>query len=1339
MQERAALLTALQEHLGSLPGTQADKADALGITQPRLNDLLKERIDKFSLDALVSIANQAGLRVNLNIHPIQLHSGFGSIPPTRNIELSVFAPAPSELSNLNATSSTTVFRNLLICEALAIGLNPKDVIVSSNITAKDGGIDAKVENSPESGALLATGSNHFQIKSGPSFKPWQPSSLKKELFGKSSAKPSKKLLGSEVINCLDQNGTYSIVTFGHDLHPNQHTQAIQELSKLLIACGYPNPQINVYGQGQIVGELDKYPSLCLSLIGLDEGGFLSFSGWRDNSQMQLPLHLGEEQKSFIDEIRSTIQQSSYQHIRIIGEPGIGKTRLVFESISREDIAPSVIYVPTGEDFQKSRLFNELLKSDKSYSATLIIDDCDNRDRTSIWSTLKGRKGLKLITIDHGPEETYDSAMKTFICPQLMDEQIKGILSEYISNTSELSNWASWCGGSPRVAHAVGENLKSNPENILKSPADVPIWDRYIIGHKVTDSVEAEQHRIVLRYIALFQKFGFESPVHEEGQFISSLIQETDQTITWGKFQSVVQYYRKKRILQGRHTLFIVPKALHIHLWLEFWDKHGRGLDFLNFLSRTPGTMRRWLLQLFIYAHQAEPAQRMVKDILSPDGPFQDEEFLKSEVGLRFINYLSEADPASTLSLLERTIKNWPYEELLKWHSGRQDIVWALEKIAVWDNLFNRAVNVLIPMALAENASNSNNSKGLLQNLFQVGLGWAPTQATPQKRFLILKNLIQSRVDKLQALGIELCEQWLSTHGGIRMVGAEHQGLKPAIQFWYPKTYGELFNAWREVLHLLRAELQGFNVSARNQVARVVINSAGGIIQYKDMSDEVIEMLFDFAKDPEISNKPLTQFVISRRWHSNDKLPQKIIKKIDQLDQLITGKSFKEKFNRFVLHTNWDEDYTFRGEDYIEFDFPAKRVEELAKMFMSDIDLFSKHIATVIREDGHRLTQFGNECGKITTNQFNEILFSHFETIADDFNGNFISGYMKGLRSHDEATWHTQLMNFLTSDKTRRIAIECIWQSGFTKEILKKMLSLLKNNNIPPRYFNRFTLRSHKDEVPENLFQEILSELLSHQDDSSIGICTELAQNYYFDKDSPKTHPEELIFDILSAVPPEKKQDQMYGYYWKIIAVKFLEKHPSRGINLLEHILGHMDKISRFGNSSYILQVADQIVIADPKGSWEKISEHLSIDSIKRHGIIHWLGESGFEDKPKKGPINYLPQEKLIEWTKDDPKERLWIIKELLPKTLDKDNGGLLTTAFIEEFCSDDDTARSLFWHFWTGGWSGPESQYLERKRDSARKWLTQTSSLNVQLWLEKYIDHLSSRIEKAQIDEEREF
>ena len=47
--------------------TQAEAAKRLGITHPRLNALLKSRIDQFSLDSLVNIASRAGLNVRLVI------------------------------------------------------------------------------------------------------------------------------------------------------------------------------------------------------------------------------------------------------------------------------------------------------------------------------------------------------------------------------------------------------------------------------------------------------------------------------------------------------------------------------------------------------------------------------------------------------------------------------------------------------------------------------------------------------------------------------------------------------------------------------------------------------------------------------------------------------------------------------------------------------------------------------------------------------------------------------------------------------------------------------------------------------------------------------------------------------------------------------------------------------------------------------------------------------------------------------------------------------------------------------------------------------------------------
>ena len=67
MAMRADLLIAIEQRVRSWDVTQAEAARRLGVTQPRLNDLLRGRIGNFSLDALVNLAGQAGLTVRLDV------------------------------------------------------------------------------------------------------------------------------------------------------------------------------------------------------------------------------------------------------------------------------------------------------------------------------------------------------------------------------------------------------------------------------------------------------------------------------------------------------------------------------------------------------------------------------------------------------------------------------------------------------------------------------------------------------------------------------------------------------------------------------------------------------------------------------------------------------------------------------------------------------------------------------------------------------------------------------------------------------------------------------------------------------------------------------------------------------------------------------------------------------------------------------------------------------------------------------------------------------------------------------------------------------------------------
>jgi predicted XRE-type DNA-binding protein len=64
---RAEMMMRIEEFVRNSGMTQQAAARVLGVTQPRLNQLLKRRIELFSLDALVNMLTKAGMRVELKV------------------------------------------------------------------------------------------------------------------------------------------------------------------------------------------------------------------------------------------------------------------------------------------------------------------------------------------------------------------------------------------------------------------------------------------------------------------------------------------------------------------------------------------------------------------------------------------------------------------------------------------------------------------------------------------------------------------------------------------------------------------------------------------------------------------------------------------------------------------------------------------------------------------------------------------------------------------------------------------------------------------------------------------------------------------------------------------------------------------------------------------------------------------------------------------------------------------------------------------------------------------------------------------------------------------------
>ena len=69
MKLRAEVANQIIERMQARKLTQAKAAELIGVTQPRISDLMRGRLNLFSLDALVDMADRVGLQTRVVVSP----------------------------------------------------------------------------------------------------------------------------------------------------------------------------------------------------------------------------------------------------------------------------------------------------------------------------------------------------------------------------------------------------------------------------------------------------------------------------------------------------------------------------------------------------------------------------------------------------------------------------------------------------------------------------------------------------------------------------------------------------------------------------------------------------------------------------------------------------------------------------------------------------------------------------------------------------------------------------------------------------------------------------------------------------------------------------------------------------------------------------------------------------------------------------------------------------------------------------------------------------------------------------------------------------------------------
>ncbi|MBI5099779.1 MAG: hypothetical protein HZB30_11135 [Nitrospirae bacterium] len=1256
----------------------------------------------------------------------------------------IFEIKNEDLQRLRPIEAVNFFRELIWAEARIKKIPISKIHISILTNIPDGGIDAVVEESSlEYSDLIKSGQTAYQIKTGTSFKPWQDSAIRAELFN--THDPERKYLASGIRNCLDNNGTYILVCFGLDLVDSQHRKAVELIENHLKGCAYKNPKVEVWSLNNLIGFLKPFPSLSLKVNRRGELIFQTYQSWSRDSEMRKDFIAGKKQTEFISNIQTELRQSTDAvHIRVWGEPGIGKTRLVFEATRVDDLRALVIYCDTAGKFRDSELMSEILRDDNTFSVILVIDECDPDSRSYIWNKVKylGPR-IKIITIYNDYEET-SGKINYIDVPPLEEEQVGEIIQNYGVPKDQVRRWADLCSGSPRVAHVFGQNLISNPEDLLKSPDTINIWDRYIVGSDDSGSSEVRQRKLVLKYLALFRRFGYGKPVIEESQAIAAKIAAADASITWSRFQEIINELKQRKILQGESTLYITPKALHIKLWIDWWNVHGEGFDIEKFSDGLPGKLLEWFYEMFKYAASSQVASRIVKELLSEIGPFYRNKYLETKLGPPFFLALSEADPQSALDFLKKTIGRLNKEELLQFTTGRREVVWALERMAIWKNLFADAARLLLILGEAENETWGNNASGAFADLFSMGYGRvASTEAPPEERLPILKEALYSDSREMRLLALRACEKALESQHFSRVVGAEYQGLRKEPELWMPKTYGEIFNAYRSIWELLSERLGTLPDDEKQQAVDVLVNRSRGLQRMENLADMVMDTFNDLIQKPYVDKKKILTKAVEVLHYEGKELTEKTRKGWEKLRNDLTGTDFSSLLKRFVGMSLVEDDYDLEGK---RTNLSEKRIKELAEQAKNDISLLKPELKWVVTNDAQNGHSFGYELGIIDNNfSLLPLLLKVQRNSGENGSVFFIGGYFRALFEKEQKTWEKELTALAGDDTLNKWLPEIIWRSGMSDEAASLLLNLARKEVIKINQFKIFTYGNSIKSVSENAFHEWIYFLLDNADSETISMMLRLFHYYYLHHRKNLILPEKLTFKLLThhslfQFESQKAREQRDEYDWTEIGKEFVKLYPGRSFEIADVMLEHLgDDNSIFDDYfSQTLEVLNAILLKNPGEIWKRVTKYIGppIDS-RAYNITQWL-RGGEHRALKEGAISVIPLDNIWEWVDEDVNQRAWYLASFIPNKLYIRTGEIcLSREVLIRYGEDEHVRRNLRSNFSTESYWGPRSEHLSSKADDLLKIRNIESNENVKQWIDEYVSILKKEIVQARIDEER--
>jgi hypothetical protein len=1273
-----------------------------------------------------------------------------------------FHVTPEELKNLPPALAVNALRDLLVAEAKLLRIPLTGVNVPLAITTRDGGVDADVKCPIESAGhngVLRSGFTCYQVKTG-DFSLSSRTGIKAVLLRPSSMRKRKFApadLNDRVKDCLDRNGTLIIVLFGSEA-VDRKANATEEAFRDFLAGideRYRSASIEIWRLNQLVTLVSNVTGLALRIKGRsDIVPFAHDHSWMGNcSDFQgAEFLVSEKHKAAIDLIRSTIRlEATFRHIRVVGEAGCGKTRLVYEALNERDVAPLVVYYEDGDQLLESGTVEALRLLAIDMPMVLVVDECDSGARLGIQQRMRSTsKDLALITI-HNEENIQDRTepeLRLVDAPKLTDEQIAKILSEYAVPVDQAKAVAPLCDGSPRVAHIVGASMRAEKgAATLVTPATMQlIWERYVAGREGRDHPNFRVRALVITCVALFKKFGWEGVYKKEGTLIwEKLAQRIEAGLSYDAFRSEVEYFRSRRLLQGKSTLYITPRLLHIKLWCDWWDKYADIMDVDDLLNTLSDQLRTWLQEMFIYAQESKAATEIVNRLLDPKGPYATIRGFWTESSASFFFALAQVNPGAAVRRLSEALGSMSIEERRQFGKGRRAVVYTLEHIAVFEEFFLDAAQCLLLLAEAENETWGNNATGVFSELFSLGYGkLAATQLAPSERLPYLVELLESPVDARRALALQAFDKAIDTQMTRVDIGDVH-GLRRLPDRWMPKTYEELWSAYSDHFEALYSRISRLPKRDAREAIAIILRHTRSLVQIKTLADRMPAVLAEIAqRDRECATEVL-ETVISILRYEKDHPDLAFLSNLSSLYDSLVNRSFSTKLRRYAALDLIEDKFNEAGEHE---DQAAIALKTLADEVVANPSLLTPELRWLHSSEAKNGYTFGRELGLRDHDLSLWRIIKDTWAATENRSDFFMGGFLSGIVSRDSGVWERELTTIAGDDKLGSHFPVLLWRSGMSPVMASLLLEMVRQDRVDPIVLRMFVYGAVTRNMPRETVQELVEELLNRGDRNHIEAAIDVLASVLREDNAPSAGILDLCYRSLShqalfEASDVGRVDTMIDFHWNGLAKLLLRSDASKALALAKLA------IQRFGRAGTIFgeyrpqsfEFLDKVVELFPSEMWQAIGECLVPPlNAMAWKLLQWMrGADRPGGKTVTPAFERFPKEAILDWVSKDPKKRAMVIAHFVPPAI-TDAGFKETMAYaiLEKYGHFKEVRSAFHANFNTGSWWGPASQHFRQKRSQLEVARSAESNANIRRWIDEQIAGLDEMIRQEEGREERE-